>query len=99
MKKSVALLAATGSVVIAGLAAQPATAAIKCQGPNQITRNGLIRTPWCEDTYLAHIAGYPPRAIRQNPSIKQEACERIGHDIRVQDICIGFRQENGGFVR
>lgn len=91
MKKFAALSAAGASVVIAGLAAQPAGAAIKCQGPNQVTRHGLIGTPWCEDNYLAQIAGYSPRAIRNNPSIKQEACELVGHDPRVSEICAGFR--------
>ncbi|MDH3581882.1 MAG: hypothetical protein OEM91_14815 [Hyphomicrobiales bacterium] len=99
MKKSVAFLTAIAAVTLSGVATQPASAGIRCQGPDQVSQYGLHRSPWCEDTYLAHIAGYSPRAIRQNPSIKQEACELVGHDIRVQDICIGFRQENGDFVR
>ncbi len=99
MRKSAILLTAGASLLVTSLAVPPAKAAIRCEGPDQVTQYGLIRSPWCEDTYLAHFAGYSPRAIRQNPSVKQEACERVGHDIRVQDICIGFRQENGEFSR
>ncbi len=99
MNKPVTLLAAAASLAMTSFAGQPANAGIKCVGPDQVSQYGLIRTPWCEDTYLAHIAGYSPRAIRQNPSIKQEACEFVGHDIRVQDICVGFRHENDNFRR
>ncbi len=71
----------------------PATAKIHCQGPNQINASyGTLRTPYCEDEYLAHVArGYGMRvsgaAIRQNINRKVEVCRLVGNDIRVQSIC------------
>ena len=81
----------------------PAEARIRCNGKFQVQKNGNeIATPYCEDNYLAHIArlnghGYSNYEIRQNPNKKQEACEYLRHDSRVQDICdevldSGFRK-------
>lgn len=86
--------AAAASMLITGMAAQPAEAAIKCDGPYQVSKYGPIRTPYCEDTYLAHVAGYSPAAVRHNPNIKQEACKRVGHYPRVSGICEGYGHDN-----
>lgn len=74
-------------------------ARIKCNGPFQIVRGaGEIATPYCEDEYLASVArGYgmrvSARAIRSNPSRKEEVCRTIGHDSRVYDICLNYRDD------
>lgn len=70
-----------------------AEAKIKCEGRYQIIKhNGKISTPYCEDNLLAAVARsrgmrVSNKAIRHNPSVKKKACEFVGHDIRVQDIC------------
>jgi hypothetical protein len=89
MKKSL-LTAAAAAFLMAGAAAQPAQAGIKCAGPNQVTKYGLISSPYCEDVYLARIAGYHPKAILYNPSAKADACDAVGNDNRVAHICQGF---------
>ena len=95
MKKSAsAALAVTGFAVVAGLSAAPAHA-ISCKGAYQMTSNGPIATPYCEDNYLAQVArGYgirvSNRTIRQNFNKKREVCYVVGHDTRVSDICAGL---------
>ncbi len=89
------------TIAIAGMATTPASAKIRCNGPYQIVQGNELATPYCGDNYLAQVArGYgssvSARAIRQNPSKKEEICNWIGHDTRVQDICAGFRNDEGG---
>jgi hypothetical protein len=95
MKKT--LLTAAAAFLMAGAAVQPASAGIKCAGPNQVTNYGLIPSPYCEDVYLAKVAGYHPKAILYNPSAKSDACDAVGHDNRVAHICqgFGFRSDTG----
>ncbi len=88
--KHATVLAATALLYIATQPLQPAWAGIKCQGTDQITRHGPIRTPYCEDDYLARLAGYSPRAVRQDPRIKQKACGRVGNDPSLSRTCFGI---------
>ncbi|MBU2580766.1 MAG: hypothetical protein KJ622_03485 [Alphaproteobacteria bacterium] len=95
-------LSIAGAVLIATVAAWPsgAVAKIRCNGPWQIVQGNEIATPYCGDNYLASVArGYGSKvsahAIRNNPNTKREICQFIGHDTRVQDICAGFRQDDG----
>lgn len=75
--------------------ATPATAKIRCDGAYQIVDGSPIATPYCGDNYLAQVANsygsaVSARAIRNNPSTKEEVCRLVGHDIRVQDICAPY---------
>ncbi|MBU1211326.1 MAG: hypothetical protein KJ587_08645 [Alphaproteobacteria bacterium] len=97
------LIAATVLVAVTGAAVLPtaAEAKIRCDGPWQIVQGNKISTPYCGDNYLAQVArGYgsnvSARAIRENPSTKREICQWIGHDPKVQDICAGLRNDDGG---
>ena len=77
----------------------PAAAKIACEGPYQLSGGSEIRTPYCEDTYLAHVAqGYGMAVagaeIRHNFNTKRRVCEVIGHDTRVAEICTGMRPED-----
>ncbi len=78
-------------------------ARIQCNGPFQVVRGaGEIATPYCEDEYLARVArSYGIRvsggAIRRSPSRKEEVCRAIGHDSRVYDICIKYREGRDRF--
>lgn len=84
-----AAAALSAAFITTGITTQPAEAAIKCVGPSQVNPYGLIRTPYCEDNYLARIAGMNPYKVRRNPHAKQHACKLVGHDPRVSDICHG----------
>ena len=84
---------------MASATVSPAQAAIKCAGPNQVTKYGLIRTPYCEDNYLAKVAGYKAIAIRQNPNAKYEACKRVGHYPKMTGICDGLNDYGNGRFR
>ena len=101
MKRQIALSAIVAIAAVSATAPTPAEAKIRCKGPFQIVQGNSIATPYCGDNYLAQVArGYgssvSAKAIRQNPSKKQEICQWIGHDPSVQDICAGFRDDNGG---
>lgn len=88
-----------GAFAIAGLAfANPADAAIRCEGPWQVVSGQRISTPYCGDTYLARVARdygmrVSARAVRNSTSVKQEVCRLVGHDNRARDACIGYRDE------
>ncbi len=77
-------------------------ARIRCEGGFQVVSGqGQIATPYCEDEYLATVArGYGIRvsgaAIRRNPHRKEEVCKAIGHDGRIYDACLKYRNDNGG---
>lgn len=75
--------------------ATPAAAKIRCDGAYQIVNGSLIATPYCGDNYLAQVASsygsrVSARAIRNNPSTKEQVCRLVGHDTRVQDICAPY---------
>jgi hypothetical protein len=100
------MLKTTALAVLAAsaLCATGASAAIRCQGSYQIIQGNLHVSPWCEDNRLAEIArAYGMRAsasaIRNNPSVKAQACRLVGADNRVRDTCQGFRPDRGrGFA-
>ena len=87
-----------GALLVAFTAVVPADAAIRCQGRNQwnSAANAWISSPYCEDKLVAYVSGYPfngPNGVRQNPSVKAEACRFAGSDIRITDICAGHLYE------
>lgn len=102
MRLSLGLAAAIAVAMSAStFAPAPAEARIQCDGPYQIIQGNHHATPYCGDNYLAKVAHsygskVSARAIRNNPSVKQEICIWIGHDNRVADICAGYRHDNGG---
>lgn len=87
------------------LLAGQAEARFVCEGSFQVQKNGnRINSPWCADNYLAQVAReagmrVSNEAVRNNPSIKAEACRLVGYDNRVRDACTGFRDENRGGIR
>jgi hypothetical protein len=92
---AMAALAGAAFAVVSAVGASPAHA-IKCDDEFQITSRGLVATPFCEANYLARVARsfgirVSGRSIRRNSNKKREICYFIGHDIRVQDICAGYR--------
>lgn len=96
------LLAALCFALALPIAAPNADARIKCNGSYQVIRGaGEILTPYCEDQYLARVArSYGIRvsgaAVRRNPNRKEEVCRAIGHDSRVYETCLKYRNDGCG---
>ncbi|MEM8744068.1 MAG: hypothetical protein AAGF14_05465 [Pseudomonadota bacterium] len=105
MIKTTLALAAIGAASLFTLTSVvPADAAIKCQGRNMwnSAANAWIPQPYCEDKLIAAVSGYPfngPNGVRQNPSVKAEACRFAGSDIRIRDLCAGNLPEDDGARR
>ena len=71
-----------------------------CDGNYQIVQGSAIATPYCQEHNLARVAqGYGMRvtfaAIRGSDSVKAQVCRTIGHDNRVRETCLLFRNEGG----
>ncbi len=103
LKKTVAFAAFGGVLFSVATTALPALAAIQCQGAYQYNSaaGGYIASSYCEDNLVATVARahgmrWSNAAVRQNPSIKAEACRFAGSDIRITDICAGHLPEDNG---
>lgn len=93
----------TGLILVLGLVAfgSAAEARIRCDGRYQITREGdRIATPFCEDQFLAEVAqrsygvSTSPQAVRASIHEKERVCWVVGHDSRVDDICLEFLRDS-----
>ena len=94
MKKTVAFAALGSALLFVSTTTLPASAAIECQGRNQwnSAAGAWISSPYCEDKLIAYVGRKPfngPYGVRQNPSVKAEACRFGGSDIRIRDLCAG----------
>lgn len=96
-----------GGLIFAAAMVAPTTpgfAKIKCNGAYQVVPGaGEISTPYCEDANLAKVAreyGFKVsgKKVRQDYATKDEICQLIGEDIRVQHACAGHTP-NGGSDR
>lgn len=98
-------IVAACTVAAAGLTwAGPEANAIECHEGYQRIRGNYVATPYCGDNYLASVArSYGSRVsnaeVRNNPSKKAEICRFIGHDIRIQHLCHGYRDNLDSFSR
>jgi hypothetical protein len=91
-----ALLAAA-AVVTASLAS-PAAARIQCKGNFQVTKYGLISTPYCEETEIARVArsygaNVSDAEVRNNPMTKVYLCQVYGRDTRLKSSCGAYSPE------
>lgn len=82
-------------------AASPASARIECRGNFQVSKYGLIATPYCEEAQIAKVAqSYGIRVtaaqVRNDPLTKVYLCQRIGRDTRLKGSCAGYAPENYG---
>ena len=104
LKKTAAFAALGGALFYVVTSALPASAAIKCQGPDQwnSAAHAWIPSRFCEDNLVATVARshgmrWSNAAVRQNPNIMAEACRFAGSDIRITDICAGHLPEDGNY--
>ena len=91
-----ATLAAAALLIIA--MASPAAARIECRGNFQVTKYGLISTPYCEEEQIARVArSYGSRVtgaeVRNNPLTKVYLCQVYGYDTRLKGSCAGYAPE------
>ena len=92
------LAGATAIAILCLAAPGPAEARIKCQGNFQVTKHGLISTPYCEEEQIAAVARtYGERVsgaeVRNNALTKVRLCQRFGGDIRLKGSCAGYSPE------
>ena len=78
--------------LLAAAVPEPAAAEIQCKGIFQVTKNGLIATPYCGDEEIARVArsyGWKVTGaqIRNDPLKKVYACQALGGDVRIQGAC------------
>jgi hypothetical protein len=80
------------AAVLVVASTQAADARIQCKGNFQVTKNGLISTPYCQEEQIARVArsyGWKVTAaqIRNNPLKKVEVCQALGGDVRLNGSC------------
>ncbi len=98
MTKTVAFASLGGALLYLATTTIPA-AAIECRGRFQwnSAAGAWISSPYCEDKLIAYVGRKPfngPYGVRQNPSVKAEACRFGGSDIRIRDLCAGHLYED-----
>jgi hypothetical protein len=94
--RSSATLAA--AAVLAVSFVSPAAARIQCKGNFQVTKYGLISTPYCEETQIARVArsygaNVSDAEVRNNPLTKVYLCQVYGYDTRLKGSCGGYAPE------
>jgi hypothetical protein len=87
---SSATLALAGLMSIA--AASPAAARIECRGNFQVTKYGMIATPYCEEENIARVArsygmNVTGAEVRRDALKKVYLCQIIGNDNRLKGAC------------
>ena len=96
------VLRGSATLAVAALLAvavtSPAAARIECRGNFQVTKYGLISTPYCEEEQIARVArSYGERVtgaqVRNNALKKVYLCQVYGYDTRLKGSCAGYAPE------
>jgi hypothetical protein len=82
-------------LLLTAIVTSPAEARIECRGNFQVTKYGLIATPYCEEEQIAFVARrYGSKVtgaqVRNDPLTKVYLCQAIGHDLRLKGSCAGY---------
>jgi hypothetical protein len=88
-------------VALSAVSLQPAAAHIPCDGDFQVSKYGLIATPYCGEEQIAKVANsygwrYSAAEVHNNPLTKVYLCQTIGYDWRLQAACSGYLVHGGG---
>lgn len=93
-RPTLASMTAVAGTALLALAAIPDSAAakIKCQGIFQVTKHGLISTPYCQELEIARVArsyGWKvtDAQVRNDPLKKVYICQVLGGDNRLKGAC------------
>ncbi len=78
----------------------PAAARIECRENFQVTKHGLISTPYCEELQIARVArsygfNVTDAEVRNNPNTKVYLCQIIGNDNRLKGSCGAYAEPRG----
>lgn len=89
----IAVCAALTLMMLAALS--PAEAGIECRGQFQVTKHGLLATPYCQEAQIALVAqsyGWKVTAaeVRNDPLTKVKLCQLFGNDVRLKGACAGY---------
>jgi hypothetical protein len=87
-----------GAALCAVSLASTASAHIACQGNFQVTSQGLIATPYCEEEEIARVArsygsNVTSAEIHNNALTKVYVCQVFGYDNRLKGSCGGYSPE------
>jgi hypothetical protein len=90
-----ASLTGWAAVLMATMLTAPAEARIECRGNFQVTKYGLIATPYCEEEQIAFVArSYGSKVtgaqVHSDPLTKVYLCQTIGYDWRLKGSCAGY---------
>ena len=93
---NIATLVTTGLCAVS--LASTASAHIACQGNFQVTSQGLIATPYCEEEEIARVArsygsNVTSAEIHNNALTKVYVCQIYGYDTRLKGSCGGYSPE------
>jgi hypothetical protein len=82
------------------VAVSSAAAKIECRDNFQITKHGLISTPYCEELQIARVArsycfNVSDAEVRNNPNTKVYLCQIIGNDNRLKGSCGAYSEPRG----
>ena len=94
-------MTACAAILFAAMLTTPAAARIQCHGNFQVTKYGLIATPYCEEEQIAFVArSYGQRVaaaeVHNNPLTKVYLCQTIGYDLRLKGSCAGYGPDSYG---
>ena len=83
------------ALLLATMLTSPAAARIECRGNFQVTKYGLIATPYCEEEQIAYVArsygqNVTGAQVHNNPLTKVYLCQTIGYDSRLKGSCAGY---------
>ena len=81
------------------VAATPVAAKIQCKGLFQVTKYGLISTPYCQEREIARVArsyGWKvtDAQVRRDPLKKVRICQALGGDNRLKGACGAYAPQN-----
>ena len=88
-------LAGCAAVALITMLPEPSEARIQCRGNFQVTKYGLLATPYCEEEQIAFVArSYGSRVtaaqVHNDPLTKVYLCQTIGYDSRLKGSCAGY---------
>ena len=100
MNKTVTFASLGGALLYLTATAIPASA-IECRGTfaYNSAAGSYISNSICEDKLIAKVSGYPhlgKNGVKQNPSVKAEACMFASSDIRISHLCADLGVEDNG---
>ncbi len=89
------------AAILAVSLASPAAAKIMCKGNFQVTKYGLLATPYCQEGEIARVArsygaNVTDAEVRKNPLTKVYLCQIYGGDSRLKGSCGAYAPENYG---